>query len=326
MARSTRRTGKRWGAALTPVACVATAVLLGAGCAGSQEPESSVAPDTTAAAPPASADRDTSFSSPTGNIRCQFKESLPGVWCQTANEGHYAEVHSDGHVSEKYANTAPPGRGQVLPYGQSRSASGVTCKSQRDGMFCTDNAERAGFLISSSGVQVGQEGSESAPGASAQSSFQSPTGNLRCRDEGSRLHCSSSNDNLAIFLPSYGSPSTGRGTASGGPVLTYGSSWRSPSGNFSCTSSTSGIDCTNQSGNGFSLSRETYKLTGDGAGDAGSEGQGGYTPGPYPGDGYDYDCDDFSTQADAQDYYEADTSDPSRLDGDNDGRACESLG
>ena len=39
----------------------------------------------------------------------------------------------------------------------------------------------------------------------------------------------------------------------------------------------------------------------------------------------DYDCSDFSSQWEAQDFYEEDTSDPSGLDGDNDGVACESL-
>ena len=51
--------------------------------------------------------------------------------------------------------------------------------------------------------------------------------------------------------------------------------------------------------------------------------EGGYASRPYPGDGYDYD--DFYDQSDAQDYYDADTSDPSDLDGDGDGEACESL-
>lgn len=39
----------------------------------------------------------------------------------------------------------------------------------------------------------------------------------------------------------------------------------------------------------------------------------------------EYNCDDFSTQEEAQDEYESDTSDPNYLDGDNDGVACESL-
>jgi len=47
--------------------------------------------------------------------------------------------------------------------------------------------------------------------------------------------------------------------------------------------------------------------------------------GPSPDDGIDYDCSDFATQADAQDYYDADPSDPSDLDGDYDGVVCESL-
>lgn len=38
-----------------------------------------------------------------------------------------------------------------------------------------------------------------------------------------------------------------------------------------------------------------------------------------------YNCSDFSTQEEAQAVYDADTSDPNYLDGDNDGVACESL-
>jgi hypothetical protein len=38
----------------------------------------------------------------------------------------------------------------------------------------------------------------------------------------------------------------------------------------------------------------------------------------------DRDCDDFSTQAEAQDALDADPSDPERLDADDDGEACES--
>lgn len=37
----------------------------------------------------------------------------------------------------------------------------------------------------------------------------------------------------------------------------------------------------------------------------------------------DYDCTDFADQAEAQDYYDADPSDPSGLDRDGDGYACE---
>lgn len=41
--------------------------------------------------------------------------------------------------------------------------------------------------------------------------------------------------------------------------------------------------------------------------------------------GNEYNCDDFSTQEEAQAVYDSDTSDPNYLDGDNDGVACEAL-
>ena len=79
-------------------------------------------------------------------------------------------------------------------------------------------------------------------------------------------------------------------------------------------------------------SSPAYNSGGGGGGDYAAETdndygdvEGGYASSPYPGDGYDYDCDDFYDQSDAQDYYDADTSDPSGLDGDGDGEACESL-
>jgi hypothetical protein len=87
--------------------------------------------------------------------------------------------------------------------------------------------------------------------------FQSPTGNLRCQDQGDQLFCSSSNDNFGVWLPQFGAPVTGNGTAPGGGVLPYGAMWSS--GAFTCASETSGITCRNQSGDGFFLSRDEYR-------------------------------------------------------------------
>jgi hypothetical protein len=49
----------------------------------------------------------------------------------------------------------------------------------------------------------------------------------------------------------------------------------------------------------------------------------GWSPNPYGG--VDYDCSDFDSQGEAQDFYDEDPTDPSGLDGDGDGIACESL-
>jgi hypothetical protein len=89
------------------------------------------------------------------------------------------------------------------------------------------------------------------------STFQSPTGNLHCQDQGDQLFCSSSNDNFAVWLPQSGPPVTGNGVAPGGGVLPYGGLWSS--GAFTCASETSGITCRNLSGNGFFLSRDEYR-------------------------------------------------------------------
>jgi hypothetical protein len=52
----------------------------------------------------------------------------------------------------------------------------------------------------------------------------------------------------------------------------------------------------------------------------GSGGSGGYLPPPH-----DYNCSDFPNQHTAQQYYDKYPGDPSHLDGDHDGIACESL-
>ncbi|ADJ15769.1 thermonuclease family protein [Halalkalicoccus jeotgali] len=52
---------------------------------------------------------------------------------------------------------------------------------------------------------------------------------------------------------------------------------------------------------------------------------GGGTESPPTGDTGDLDCSDFDTQEEAQGVYDEDTSDPHRLDADNDGVVCETL-
>ena len=44
-----------------------------------------------------------------------------------------------------------------------------------------------------------------------------------------------------------------------------------------------------------------------------------------PGELHPYDCSDFDSQEAAQQVYDSDPSDPSGLDGDDNGIACESL-
>jgi micrococcal nuclease len=54
-------------------------------------------------------------------------------------------------------------------------------------------------------------------------------------------------------------------------------------------------------------------------------GGGDETPTPSGGSGDPYDCSDFSSQEQAQQYFESVSGDPSGLDGNSDGQACESL-
>ncbi len=87
-------------------------------------------------------------------------------------------------------------------------------------------------------------------------SFQSPTGNIRCQYSAAELFCSTSNDNFAVILPAAGAPITASGTAAGGATLSYGSVWSL--GAFSCQSLTNGLTCENSTSNGFFLSRDTF--------------------------------------------------------------------
>ncbi len=61
-----------------------------------------------------------------------------------------------------------------------------------------------------------------------------------------------------------------------------------------------------------------YDSDAGGAGGSGGAGSGGYLPPPH-----DYDCSDFPTQKAAQSYFDQYPGDPSNLDGDGDGIACE---
>lgn len=54
-------------------------------------------------------------------------------------------------------------------------------------------------------------------------------------------------------------------------------------------------------------------------------GPGMFNPYPYIGQGDRYNCEDFISQANAQAVLRLNPSDPNRLDGDNDGIACERL-
>ena len=75
------------------------------------------------------------------------------------------------------------------------------------------------------------------------------------------------------------------------------------------------------------LCQQTDRGNGIGAGcDAGRGAQEAPSPsGPLDASGGDLDCSDFSTQDEAQRVLAQDPSDPNRLDGDQDGVACESL-
>ncbi len=132
-----------------------------------------------------------------------------------------------------------------------------------DAITTTDLSDTAGLRSAVTKAIADQEkptpghgGGTTGRGPISTTSFQSPTGNLRCQVSGNVLFCSSSNDGFGVNLQSVGAPNTGSGIASGGPSVPYGSSWSY--GSFRCDSAFDGITCYNASGNGFFLNRDSY--------------------------------------------------------------------
>ena len=99
------------------------------------------------------------------------------------------------------------------------------------------------------------------PVVSDGTTFESPTGNIHCMDNGTELYCTTSNDGYAVLLPSDGEPQSAYQdqTVPGGGVLAYGSTWSAPSGNFECDMSEDGVTCRNNYGYGFFLNRDSYQ-------------------------------------------------------------------
>lgn len=182
------------------------------------------------------------------------------------------------------ATSGTPGAAQLRSLDRARKAGAETIRAYRsffvvvpsapDAITATDLTDTVGVRTAiqravTQRAQAAQDArAAAAPPAAAPSapspprgysgtSFQSPTGNLRCQDQGTQLFCSSSNDGFGVFLPQYGAPSSGSGVASGGVTVPYGSSWSS--GAFRCSSAFDGITCRNLSGNGFFLNRDTYR-------------------------------------------------------------------
>lgn len=105
------------------------------------------------------------------------------------------------------------------------------------------------------------EGAPTPGDYSGDSAFSSPTGNIDCEEFEDGLYCSTANDGYAVLLPPYGAPEADYTDqeAADGATVPYGSSWTSPSGDFTCESAEDGITCRNQSGNGFFLNRDDYE-------------------------------------------------------------------
>ncbi|MGE3138130.1 MAG: hypothetical protein AB7I08_08665 [Thermoleophilia bacterium] len=168
------------------------------------------------------------------------------------------------------ATSGEPSQAKIQATNRARRAGGETVTAYRtffrlapaapDAITTTDLTDTSGVVQAIKDGIAAQEPDFQAGTAPARnfsgSSFQSPTGNLRCQLSGDSLFCSSSNDGFGVVLPTIGSPTTGSGIAAAGEVVPYGSSWRN--GAFTCDSAFDGITCRNGSGNGFFLNRDQY--------------------------------------------------------------------
>lgn len=99
-------------------------------------------------------------------------------------------------------------------------------------------------------------------GAWTSSTFQSPTGNIRCRYDSynSVVACRTGNDGLVAAVSLWGRPyATRGGTFPSGPTLYYGETW-TVNRKFRCWSRYEGMTCKSvQSGRGFFTSRSTWR-------------------------------------------------------------------
>ena len=92
------------------------------------------------------------FSSPSGNIRCVFTRSGPGVQCRTVNNNRSAWLRRSGRWTTYINSYVPSLRGPVLAYGRSKTRSGIRCTSRTSGIRCSANG--SGFLIARSGIRT----------------------------------------------------------------------------------------------------------------------------------------------------------------------------
>lgn len=133
-------------------AAVAVAVWVCAGCAGA-------------------AQEMLFFRSPSGNIHCLLHDgpNWRGARCDiregvvsfpvrprrcTADWGRSFEVSAEGVAGPGCAgDTVADPAARVLPYGASLTLGGVTCRSERSGMTCTNRAGR-GFTLARAGQRV----------------------------------------------------------------------------------------------------------------------------------------------------------------------------
>jgi len=100
------------------------------------------------ATPAANAQSYARFQSPTGNIRCEYRNQV-GVGCMTLNNGLGVFLRSFGGAY--YINRAysfQPSAGWTLSYGRTWGSSTFRCSSSSNGMKCWSTLTGHGFFIS----------------------------------------------------------------------------------------------------------------------------------------------------------------------------------
>ena len=88
------------------------------------------------------------FQSPTGNIRCEYRNQV-GVGCMTLSNGVGVFLRSFGsayYINRPYS--FQPARGWTLAYGRTWRISSFRCYSSTSGMKCSSTVTGHGFFIS----------------------------------------------------------------------------------------------------------------------------------------------------------------------------------
>jgi hypothetical protein len=204
--------------------------------------------------------------------------SLVHCWLGARGRGPRVKMGPDGRLDRKARNVLPTGLGgPTLPHGRQATVGRFRCRSTRAGLRCTVVATGNGFLFTPSGARR----VETKVSPVAYRIFKVPSHEIVCQYVARRLACSIKgglkpppppvecefggyNDQL-IILGTTGRADVPSCWGDPGPLvvedqareLEDGARWRR--GALRCRSRPKGLTCTNRSGHGFFLSRDSSR-------------------------------------------------------------------